>query len=80
MSLFIISYITKIFKELKNVLDENKLEDLLLVDQNTYAINTKLIVCDSIEYLRGNKKYKNAYHGEYMMQYSWADSELYRFE
>ena len=74
------SYITKIFAEIKKVLEERKIEDLLLVDQNTYAINTNLIICDSYEYLKGNKNYKNAYHGEYMIQYSWADSELYRFE
>ena len=74
------SYITKIFAEIKKVLEEHKLEDLLLVDQNSYAINTKLVICDSYEYLKGNKDYKNAYHGEYMIQYPWADMELYRFE
>jgi two-component SAPR family response regulator len=74
------SYITKIFAELKKVLEEHKLEDLLLVDTNTYAINTNLIICDSYEFLKVNKKYKNAYHGEYMIQYPWADMELYRFE
>ena len=74
------SYITKIFVELKKVLEEHKLEDLLLIDQNTYAINTKLIICDSYEYLKGNKDYKNSFHDEYMAQYSWAEMELYRFE
>lgn len=74
------SYITKIFAELKKVLEEHKLEDLLIIDQNSYSINTKLIICDSYEYLKGNKKYKNAYHGEYMLQYYWGDTELYRFE
>lgn len=74
------SYITKIFAELKKVLELHKINDLLLIDQNSYAINTKLIICDSYEYLKGNKKYKNSYHGEYMKQYSWADMELYRFE
>lgn len=74
------SYITKIFNELKNVLIEHKIEDLLLIDQNSYSINTKLIICDAYEYLKGNKKYKNSYHGEYMIQYPWADCELYRFE
>ncbi len=74
------SYITKIFAEIKKVLEELKLEDLLIVDTNSYAINTKMILCDSYEYLKGNKKYKNSYHGEYMIQYSWADMELYRFE
>lgn len=74
------SYITKIFAELKKVLEEHKIEDLLLIDQNAYAINTKMISCDSYEYLKGNKKYKNAYHGEYMIQYPWADMELYRFD
>lgn len=74
------SYITKIFAELKRVLEEHKIEDLLLIDSNSYAINTKLVICDSYEYLKGNKNYKNAYHGEYMIQYPWADMELYRFE
>ena len=74
------SYITKIFAELKKVLEEHKISDLILMDQNTYAINTRLIICDSYEYLKGNKKYKNAFHGEYMIQYPWADLELYRFE
>ena len=74
------SYITKIFKELKEVLDEHRISDLLIVNQNSYAINKELIICDSYEYLKGNKKYKNSYHGEYMIQYYWGDSELYRFE
>ena len=74
------SYITKIFAELKNLLEELKIENLLITEHNSYAINTKLIICDSYEYLKGNKKYKNSYHGEYMLQYSWGDMELYRFE
>ncbi|MBQ9520719.1 MAG: response regulator [Acholeplasmatales bacterium] len=74
------SYITKNFAELKKVLEEHNIGDLLLSDANTYAINTKLITCDSYEYLKGNKKYKNSYHGEYMIQYPWGDTELYRFE
>jgi two-component SAPR family response regulator len=74
------SYITKIFKELKEVFEGLKISDLLIVGDNSYAINKDLIICDSYEYLKGNKKYKNAYHGEYMLQYYWGDSELYRFE
>ena len=74
------SYITKIFVELKRVLEEHNLENLLLVDQNTYALNTNLVICDAYEYLKGNKNYKNSFHGEYMTQYSWAEMEIYRFE
>lgn len=74
------SYITKIFAELKVVLEKHKIEDLLIVDHNSYSINTKTILCDSYEFLKGNKSYKNAYHGEYMLQYYWGDLELYRFE
>lgn len=74
------SYITKIFAELKTVLEDKKIADLVLIDHNSYAINTKVFICDSYEYLNGNPKFKNAYHGEYMMQYYWGDTELYRFE
>ena len=62
------------------MLEEHHLENLLITDQNSYAIDTNMIICDAYEYLKGNKKYKNAFHGEYMIQYSWAESELYRFE
>lgn len=74
------SYITKIFTELNTLFEKHKIENLLITEHNSYAINTKLIICDSYEYLKGNKKYKNSYHGEYMLQYSWGDTELYRFE
>jgi len=74
------SYITKIFKELKAVFEEHRILDFLIIDQNSYAINKNLVICDSYEYLKGNKKYKNSFHGEYMLQYYWGDSELYRFE
>lgn len=74
------SYITKIFAEIKKVLEEHHLENLLITDQNSYAIDTNMIICDAYEYLKGNKIYKNSFHGEYMNQYSWAESELYRFE
>jgi len=74
------SYLTKIFAELKKVFDSINLSDFILFDHNTYSINTEMCICDSYEFLKGTPKYQNSYHGEYMMQYSWGDTELYRFE
>lgn len=65
-------YINKIYKEMKRVLKDANIEDLIVKERNYYAINPELIKCDRYEYDLENLETHKAYKGEYMKQYSWA--------
>ena len=41
--------------------------------RNTLAIDTSRVECDYYNFLRGERMALNAYRGEYMTQYSWAE-------
>lgn len=48
-------------------------EVLLHSSHNSYSVNTELIDCDLYRCLSGDPAGINAYTGEYMSQYSWAE-------
>lgn len=65
-------YINKIYKEMKRVLKEADIEDLLVKERNYYAINPDMLKCDRYEYEAGITGAEAQFKGEYMKQYSWA--------
>lgn len=73
------AYLTQIIKNLKKVLDEAEIGDIFVTGQNTYAVDVTKIRCDAYEYLEGDAEALNAFHGEYMCQYSWGEEQMYQF-
>ena len=64
------AYIRQLVLDLKNTLKSVGAESVLCHETPCYRINTQLLKCDYISYLETGKP---EFHGEYMMQYSWAE-------
>ena len=73
------AYLTQIIANLKKALAEAGIPELLVSSYNTYAVDTRLFVCDSYRYLDGDPEAADTFHGEYMNQYSWAEDRIYQF-
>lgn len=72
-------YFNKIVQSLVNTLKENGIEDIMIKEFNSYAINKNLFTCDSYEFLNGNIEAINKFRGEYMHQYSWSEVSIEKF-
>lgn len=67
------SNLRNLIADLKNVLTDVGAEGIILKSRNSIAVNCELADCDYYDFLRHIPCAVNAYHGEYMMQYSWAE-------
>jgi two-component SAPR family response regulator len=64
------SYLRQLVMDLKNTLKTVGAESALRHETPCYRVDTSLIQCDYYSYLETGKP---EFHGEYMMQYSWAE-------
>ena len=64
------AYLRQLVMDLKNTLKSVGAESVLRHETPCYRVDTSLIQCDYITYLETGKP---EFHGEYMMQYSWAE-------
>ena len=64
------AYLRQLVLDLKNTLKTVGAERVLCHETPCYRVDTSLIKCDYISYLETGKP---EFHGEYMMQYSWAE-------
>ncbi len=71
------AYLRQLILDLKNTLKMIDAEDVLRHDTPYYRIDTNLIKCDYISFLETGKP---KFHGEYMMQYSWAEGTCARLQ
>lgn len=67
------SNLRNLIADLKNVLSDAGVENIILKSRNSIAIDCEAVDCDYYDFLRHIPCAVNAYHGEYMMQYSWAE-------
>lgn len=51
-------------------------EEILVKRRNSYAVNVEAIDCDYYHFLQKDAPAVNAYSGQYMAQYSWAEMTL----
>lgn len=61
---------------LMNALRRAGIADLVLKTRRDIAINTEAVDCDYYRFLSGDTSQINAFHGEYMSNYSWAEFTL----
>lgn len=59
--------------DLRNTLKAIGQESLLIRKRGMLAIHADQLTCDYYQMLSGNSDALNAYHGEYMAQFSWAE-------
>ena len=64
------AYLRQLVMDLKNTLKSVGAEHVLCHETPCYRIDTSLIKCDYISYLKSGKP---EFHGEYMTQYSWSE-------
>ena len=64
------AYLRQLVMDLKNTLKSVGAENVLRHETPCYRVDTSLIQCDYLSYLETGKP---EFHGEYMMQYSWAE-------
>lgn len=62
--------------DLSKALREVGEEDVFVKSRNSFAIAVNRIRCDYYGYLAGDVEYTNAFLGEYMTQYSWAETTM----
>lgn len=67
------SYLRNIRQDLKNVFDEKKLSDVIILERGKCSVNKEMVDCDLYDMQVGDVKAINAYRGEYMEQYSWGE-------
>lgn len=65
--------IRNLIGDLRATLRRIGMEDLLIRGRGVLAIHTEQIDCDYYQMMCGDVNALNAYHGEYMSQYSWAE-------
>lgn len=73
-------YFKKIVQSLRKDLEKQGLMDLFVHGHNSYAINTSMVDCDYYHYIAKKEEYAEAYRGEFMNQYSWAEVYIYALE
>lgn len=67
------AYIRKLRKDILDVFEAAGCGSVLLHEWNKQGISTELVDCDYYDWKRGLPQGINAYRGEYMSQYSWAE-------
>ena len=67
------SYLRTLRKDLIDTFTAAGCEDVLINDWQRRGIRTDLVDCDYYDWKRGKPWAINAYRGEYMTQYNWAE-------
>ncbi len=70
------NYLRNLVSDLRQVLKEYKLDDVMMKKKGMIRIVPELIDCDYYKWIEGDPVAINAFSGEYMSQYSWAEATL----
>ncbi|MCR4650477.1 MAG: response regulator [Lachnospiraceae bacterium] len=70
------NYLRNLVSDLRNVFKENKLDKVILKKKGMIGIVPSQLECDYYRWIEGDPIAINAFNGEYMSQYSWAESTL----
>jgi len=68
------AHLRKLISDLNKTLEEAGADDIIIKRHNSIAILPDKIVCDSYGFMKGDPACVNAYRGQYMTQYSWAEN------
>lgn len=66
--------LTKNLQEMKSTLKEAGIEEILIYRKNHYELNPKRFSCDLYDFREGKAEALNAFQGEYMLGYAWAEN------
>lgn len=71
---------SKIVRTLKKELSNYQIEDLLITNRGIRRIDKSMLECDLYQLLAGDERAAEQYLGEYMVDYSWAESRMASLE
>ena len=74
------NFFKQVRKDLNDTLAEIGYDDILLRRRGSLGLLIDRISCDYYDWLQGLPSGINAYHGEYMRQYDWAESTWVNLE
>lgn len=74
------SYLRTLTSDLRRSLESEGLGDVLVKRRGAQGVDPSTFDCDYYQFLEGVPSAVNAYHGEYMSQYSWAEMTLAQLE
>lgn len=66
----------KVVSDLVRLLKEKEAEEIIIKARGEIAIDTQKVDCDYFGFLNGDTAKINAFHGEYMTNYGWAEFTL----
>lgn len=66
----------KLCSDLRATLEQAGVGEVFLKERNSFAVDKTQLDCDFYRFLAGDVRAANAYHSEYMAQYSWAEMTL----
>lgn len=66
----------RVLKDLRDTLGYSGIGHILISNPNSRAVDPTAFDCDYYWYLQGNAEAVSMFRGEYMSQYSWAESTL----
>lgn len=69
-------YFHVILSELKQVLKEAGIENILMKSRNSIAIDPSKVSCDYYRFLNGDAQAINSYHGDFLPSYEWAEFSI----
>lgn len=67
------SYLKKCKKALVSVLEQTGCKEVLVCQRGSMGVDRDAFSCDYYDWLEGTASGINAYHGQYMAQYSWGE-------
>lgn len=79
-SLSVQSNTRNVIAQLTQLLKDNGVADILCKARNSTALNIERVSCDYYDFLHGNARAVNAYAGEYMSDFSWAEFTIASLE
>ena len=74
------AYLKTLIYSLKRDLKRCGFENLLIVNNNAYSVDTRYLYCDYYNFLTGVADKASSYRGEFMNQYSWAEQYIFELE
>jgi len=74
------AYLRKLISDLFKTLRKVGAEDIIFRQHKNIAVFPDKIICDSYEFMKGDPACVNAYRGQYMNQYSWAEAPRWKFD
>lgn len=70
------AYIRNLIADIRRVLQRYDAKGIILRSHNNIGIDVSKIDCDYMDYLAGKSAAREAFKGEYMSQFSWAEKTL----